>query len=101
MKRKTRKEDHDRSTLRGQRGHGFRRLVGGAVRAWKTFARALGVAYTHILLFLVYWLVLGPAWLALRVAGKDYLRKRERGKPSYWLDREAEEHTLERAGHPF
>jgi hypothetical protein len=42
--------------------------------AWMTFARALGWANTRILLGLVFYLVLAPLGIAMRLAGRDALR---------------------------
>ncbi len=78
-----------------------RELASRVFEAWRKLAHVIGVVNTHLLLFLVYWLLFGPVALALKVFGKDYLRRRARGQVSYWLDREPEVRTVERAAHPF
>ncbi len=70
-------------------------------RKWKQLAHALGVVNTHVLLFVAYWLVFGPAALVLRLLGKDYLRLRERSANTYWLPREPDPEDLDRARYPF
>jgi|GEM_PF-1793556 hypothetical protein len=78
-----------------------RRLGKRFFAAWKRFALFVGLVNTHLLLFLVYWLVFGPFSLALKLLGKDHLRLRPRQADSYWLPREPDEPTIERARHPF
>lgn len=48
-------------------------------RAWDALARALGQANTALLLGLVYFLVLAPLGIALRLAGRDELARRRSG----------------------
>ena len=69
---------------------------------WKHLAHGVGVVNTHVLLFLAYWLVVGPAAVVLKVLRKDYLRIRWSGtNGSYWLDREPDADSLDRARYPF
>ena len=76
--------------------------MGKVLAAWRKLAHAVGVVNTHVLLFLAYWVVFGPAALVLKLLRKDYLRVRWRGESgSYWLDREPNAHSLDRARHPF
>ena len=79
----------------------MRAVVRSIFAFWKRIAHAIGVVNTHVLLFLAYWLALGPVSVGLRLFGRDYLRKRRRDASSYWLDREREEQTLERARYQF
>jgi len=73
-----------------------------AARAWdriKAILGALGRAQTFALLLLFYVFVLGPVALLARLAGRDFLRLRARGRDSFWVPRPPDEPTLERARH--
>jgi hypothetical protein len=55
--------------------------------AWMRLASALGYVNSRVLLTLMYYLVLTPYGLVMRLAGRDPLRRRgERGE-SYWVER--------------
>jgi hypothetical protein len=68
---------------------------------WIAFARVLGRINTVVLLTLVYLVVLGPVALVSRILRKDFLDRGLDARPSYWEDREEEEHTLERRSRQF
>ena len=54
----------------------------------------IGWVMSHVLLALVYYLVLTPVGLALRLAGRDPLARRfERDARSYWIDRSGDPTT--------
>lgn len=55
--------------------------------AWMKFAGALGYINSRILLSLMYYGVLTPVGLVLRVAGHDPLNRRRRPSDSYWIPR--------------
>jgi len=58
--------------------------------AWMIFARALGWVNTRILLGLVFYLVLAPLGIAMRLAGRDALRlKFDPDAPTYAVPRHA------------
>lgn len=58
-------------------------------RAWMRIGHALGWVNTRILLGVVFFVLLTPIALAMRLAGRDPLRLRWRpgATPSYWLRR--------------
>ena len=48
----------------------------------------IGWVMSHVILGFIYYLVLTPVGLALRLAGRDPLHRRfDRGAKSYWIDR--------------
>lgn len=50
---------------------------------------AIGWVNTKILLFLIFYLIVTPIGLVMRIFGKDLLNQRiERNKSSYWIKRE-------------
>ncbi|HUP42184.1 MAG TPA: SxtJ family membrane protein [Thermoanaerobaculia bacterium] len=54
-------------------------------------AETFGIGWTlsYLVLGIVYYLVLTPVGLLLRLAGHDPLeRAREEGRPSYWVERQ-------------
>ena len=72
-----------------------------AYKYWMTFAKALGKINALVLLTLVYFLLIGPAALVLRILGKDLLDCTAGNEPSYWYKRESEELTIERSKQQF
>lgn len=59
---------------------------------WMYFAFPIGWTISHLLLFLVYFLLLTPVGLLLRLSGRDPLERRlEPGAASYWSKRSAAE----------
>ena len=73
-------------------------LVAGAVapialwplhKLWMTLAILLGWVMTRLLLGLLFFAVITPIGLALRIAGKDYLSlKHRRHTATYWVPKE-------------
>lgn len=58
-------------------------------RAWTKFAMALAWFNTRLLLAMVFYIVITPIGLAMRLAGKDPMnRKIDPGAQSYWKKRE-------------
>jgi len=50
---------------------------------------AIGWVNTKILLFVIFYLIVTPLGLIMRLFGKDLLNQRiDRGSPSYWIKRE-------------
>ncbi len=60
------------------------RLLGPVHRAWNAFARLLGRLNTAVFLGLVWFLVLTPLGIALRLSGRDVLERR-RPRRSGWI----------------
>jgi len=57
-------------------------------RAWMRLGLFLGKVISPIALGILFFLVLVPIGLVMRVVGKDPLRlKRDAGAPSYWISR--------------
>lgn len=54
-------------------------------RAWMALAHAMGRVTTAIFLFLVYFLVLTPLGIVLRLVGRDELHRRRRDESSLWM----------------
>lgn len=58
-------------------------------RAWMKFGAALHVVVNPIVLGAIYFLMIAPIGIAMRLAGRDALRRRlDAGARSYWIDRE-------------
>jgi hypothetical protein len=58
-----------------------------AFKVFVKIAHALGWFNTRLILALVYYLIVTPIGIVLRVFGKDLLSlKLDKNKPSYWLD---------------
>ena len=56
-------------------------------RSWMRFAGVLGYVNSRILLSLMFYLVITPYGLVMRVFGRDTMNRRGAGKPSYWIPR--------------
>lgn len=56
-------------------------------RAWMVGAHALGWFNTRVLLGLVYFVVMTPTGIVMRLVGRDPLNRRLRDRPSYWIRR--------------
>jgi len=72
-------------------------------RVWFGFSIVLGYFVSRIILTVVFWLVITPMALIMRVLRKDPMdRKFDPSAPSYWRRREPTEDTsLERYGKQF
>jgi hypothetical protein len=56
---------------------------------WMLAAVPIGWTLTHLILGLIYYLVLTPIGLLMRLVGKDPMRRRlERDASSYWIERD-------------
>ena len=64
--------------------------------AWMRFAAALGRVNSRVLLSLMFYGVLTPYGFVSRLAGRDPLRRRAKGRESYWIPREHTRQTRER-----
>ncbi len=63
------------------------RLLGPVQKVWMAAADALGWFNTRVLLGLVYYLVMTPTGIVMRLLGRDPLDRRLRDRPSYWVER--------------
>lgn len=54
---------------------------------WMQMAYALGWFNTRVLLGLVYFFVMTPIGMVMRLLGRDPLDRRLRDRPSYWVER--------------
>ena len=66
------------------------RLLGPLYWAWMKFAFALGWFNTRLFLGIVFYLIISPVGLVMRILRKDALRlKFDRTASSYWITRES------------
>ena len=56
-------------------------------RAWMTFAIILGAVMARVLLTILYYLVVTPIGLIMRLFGKDILDTKMKDRDSYWHKR--------------
>jgi hypothetical protein len=59
-------------------------LLAGPHRAWLAFAKVLGRINTFVFLSIVFFLILTPLGLVLRLFGRDELRRRGAAPASMW-----------------
>ena len=58
-------------------------------RLWMAFAKQLNIVMTPVVFGLIYFVVITPIALGMRIAGKDFLKMRlEKNNKSYWIERE-------------
>ncbi len=62
-------------------------LLGPVHRLWMQVADALGWFNTRVLLGLVYFLVMTPTGIVMRLMGRDPLDRRLGDRASYWVER--------------
>lgn len=66
-------------------------------RLWMKLAEGMGFVMTRVLLGAFFFLILTPVGLVFRVIGRDSLHTAFRdGKPTYWIDKQPVEATLDR-----
>ena len=70
-------------------------------RAWMRFGAALGYVNSRVLLSLVYYLVVTPFGVVLKLTGHDPLRRREPPQDSYWVPREIPRQSRSGFERPF
>jgi hypothetical protein len=66
--------------------------AGGAMafhRGWMKFAMALGAINSRIILALIFYLVITPYGLIMRLFGRDVLHRRGSKSETYWIPRSA------------
>ncbi len=56
-------------------------------KGWMRFAGLLGYVNSRILLSLMFYLVITPYGLVMRLFGRDTMNRRGAGKQSYWIQR--------------
>ena len=56
-------------------------------QGWMRFAGVLGYVNSRILLSLMFYLVITPYALVMRLFGRDTMNRRGAGKQSYWIPR--------------
>ncbi len=64
-------------------------LLGPVHRVWMRFAHALGWFNTRVLLGVIYFVVMTPIGLVMRILGRDPLDRRLNDRVSYWVTRRA------------
>ena len=66
-------------------------------KAWMRLAEAMGFVMTRVLLGVFYFVIVTPVGLVMRLSGRDPLNTSFRdGKPTYWIDKDPVEATLDR-----
>jgi hypothetical protein len=66
-------------------------LLSPIERVWMALARVLGWVNARVLLSVVFFLVMTPMSLIMRLVGRDALKRRfEKNRASYWEERPAE-----------
>jgi len=63
----------------------------------KQFFHKLGLVQNFIILAIFYFALFGPLAILVRLAGRDFLGLRPRGRESFWHKRRQVEVSLERA----
>ena len=62
-------------------------ILGPLNRAWTKFGLLLGQVFNPLLLGVVFFLVVTPIAVVMRLWGKDFLHLNKSGLKSYWIDR--------------
>ena len=62
-------------------------LLAPVQRVWMVGVHALGWLNTRVLLGLVYFVMMTPTGIVMRLVGRDPLNRRLRDRPSYWVQR--------------
>jgi len=64
------------------------RLLAPLYKAWMKFGHVLGWINARIILAFVFFVVVTPIGLLMRLLGKDLLRMKSRTTDSYWIQRD-------------
>jgi hypothetical protein len=59
-------------------------------KGWMRLAEALGWLNTRVLLSIVYYLMMTPLGVAMRLLGKDPLDRRLHDRASYWIVKDSQ-----------
>ena len=70
-------------------------------RGWMALAAGLGFVNSRVLLSLMYYLVVTPIGVVLRLAGHDPLHRRGPQRESYWVPREMPRQSKSGFERPF
>ncbi len=76
-------------------------LLGPVHTVWMKVADALGWFNTRVLLGLVYFLVMTPTGIVMRLMGRDPLDRRLKDRPTYWIKREQQPDPRDSMEHRF
>lgn len=68
---------------------------------WLRFARMLGKANAIVFLTVVYFLIIGPGAMLLKLLRKDLLDRKAEERESYWYDKIPFDQDLEKSKHQF
>ncbi|MBI2619562.1 MAG: hypothetical protein HYW57_05725 [Ignavibacteriales bacterium] len=79
----------------------MRRIGSFLYKRWMAFARLLAIVNTTVVLTLVYFLLIGPSWLIMRLLGKDLLDRRLGDTQSYWRMKDPLHHTMDECRRQF
>jgi large-conductance mechanosensitive channel len=72
-------------------------LLGPIYKVWMAFSLMLGFVMNHLILALMYYIVITPIGILMRVLRKDPLQTRlDRNTKSYWLQRTNEDFSKEK-----
>ena len=63
------------------------KLLGPVHKVWMAGAHGLGEFNARVLLGLVYFLMMTPMGMIMRLVGRDPLDRRLKDRPSYWVER--------------
>ena len=78
-------------------GFAIPRILTGPYKAWMSLALVLGYIMTRIVLALVFFLIVTPLGLAMRLCGRDPMNRRlDPDAPTYWIPREEQKNPKER-----
>ena len=64
------------------------KLLNPLNKAWVKFGEILGMIIAHIIMGLVYFIILTPISLLVRLSGKDLLKLKKNKSSTYWIKRE-------------
>ena len=79
----------------------MKNIFKSARKLWMAFAHAVGWFNTRLLLTILYVFIIGLPAIFLKLFRKDLLDRAMEDRPSYWVEKEKIEHTLEGAKHQF
>ena len=74
----------------------YRSGLRGLLDRWRAFANRIARVQTAVLLTIVYWLIVLPLGLGLRLVGKSPLTQPREHPDSAWTPRVDEPYTVER-----
>lgn len=68
----------------------YPRILAPLYKGWMAFGHVLGWINARIILGIVFFVVVMPIGLVMRLFGKDFLRMRKNRSGSYWIKRDGE-----------